>query len=447
MIWKSATPRIEGSGLYPSRRAVFAAAAGIPVAIAAGLVAPSLWVLGLVWSGLVLGAMLADVILGADRKTLAIASDIPATLGVSRTAAAQFTLSFAGPAPALTQIELEGYERLAIAPARRTLTPSESQAHFDLMPLRRGEGTLKTLWLRWTGPLGLMWIQRAEALGRAVPILPDIETVREEAVRLFQRDTNAGLHEQLNRGIGSEFHALCEFQRVHDPRQIDWKQSARHNGLIVREFRVEQNQHIVAMLDTGRLMSEPLLGQPRLDRALTAILLLFYVSLKLGDRCRLAAFDSKPRLSSGVVSGVRGFGQLQRLAASLDYSTEETNFTLGLTQLSADLEHRSVIFLFSDFSDTTSAELMLENVARLLARHTVLFVQFRDEEVEAMRRAEPLSPEDATRAVIAEGMARERDIVLGRLRQLGVQIIDVPVAQMGAGVLNAYLAHKQRIRL
>ena len=221
-----------------------------------------------------------------------------------------------------------------------------------------------------------------------------------------------GFHVQLNRGIGSEFHALREFQTGHDPRQIDWKQSARHNALIVREFRVEQNQHIVAMLDTGRLMSEPLLGQPRLDRALTAILLLFYVSLKLGDRCRLAAFDSQPRLSSGVVSGVRSFGQLQRLAASLDYSAEETNFTLGLTQLSADLEHRSIIFLFSDFSDTTSAELMLENVARLLARHTVLFVLFRDEEVEAMRRAEPRVPEDATRAVIAEGMARERDIVL-----------------------------------
>ena len=434
------------TGFYPSRRAVFAAALGIPVALAAALAAPGLWTLGMAWSLGVLGLMLADFILGASARRLAVTPQIPVSMGVTRSGAAHFALAFAGRAPAFTQAELEGDERFEIAPARQYLAPGAA-AEFQLKPLRRGEGRLKTLWLRWTGPLGLMWIQRAVGLDRPVPILPDIQSVREDAVRLFQRDANAGLHMQLNRGIGSEFHALRDFQTGHDPRQIDWKQSARHNALIVREFRVEQNQHIVAMLDTGRLMSEPLLGQPRLDRALQAILLLSYVSLKLGDRVALAAFDSKPRLSSGSVAGVRAFGQLQKLASSLDYSAEETNFTLGLTQLSADLEHRSVIFLFTDFSDTTSAELMLENVARLLARHTVLFVLFRDEEVEAMRRAEPRTPEDATRAVIADMLDREREIVLGRLRQLGVKIVDVPVEQMGAGVLNAYLAHKQRIRL
>ena len=66
----SGKKRIEGNGLYPSRRAVFAAAAGIPVAVAAGLIAPSLWLLGLVWSGLVLAAMLADVMPGANRPII-----------------------------------------------------------------------------------------------------------------------------------------------------------------------------------------------------------------------------------------------------------------------------------------------------------------------------------------------------------------------------------------
>ncbi len=93
-------------------------------------------------------------------------------------------------------------------------------------------------------------------------------------------------------------------------------------------------------------MSQPLLGQPRIDRALHAILLLSYVALKLGDRVGLFAFDSKARLSSGTVSGVTAFATLQRQAASLDYSTEETNFTLGLTQLAGELERRSTIVIF-----------------------------------------------------------------------------------------------------
>jgi uncharacterized protein (DUF58 family) len=226
---------------------------------------------------------------------------------------------------------------------------------------------------------------------------------------------------------------------------MDWKTSARHNKLIVKEFRVEQNQHIVAVLDTGRLMSEPLAGQPRLDRALNAILLLAFVGLKLGDRFRLFAFDSRLRLRSGSVSGVRAFPALQRLAAQLDYSTEETNFTLGLTQLAGDIEHRSVIILFSDFSDTTSAELMLENVAQLLKRHIVLFVVFRDEELENLRGAEPESARNASCSVIADMLLKERELVMARLRQLGVEIVDAPVDRLGPGVISAYLALKQRI--
>jgi len=161
------------------------------------------------------------------------------------------------------------------------------------------------LWLRWTGPLGFAWIQQVHALSRNVPVIPDVESVREEAVRLFERNNESGLQIQLDRGRGSEFHALREFQPGLDPRQMDWKTSARHNKPIVKEFRVEKNQHIVAVLDTGRLMSEPLAGQPRLDRALNAILLLAFVGLKLGDRFRLFAFDSRLRLRNLLMETVQ----------------------------------------------------------------------------------------------------------------------------------------------
>jgi uncharacterized protein (DUF58 family) len=103
--------------------------------------------------------------------------------------------------------------------------------------------------------------------------------------------------------------------------------------------------------------------------------------------------------------------------------------------------------LFSDFSDTTSAELMLENVSHLLKRHTVLFVVFRDEELEGMRRAEPKTPRDASCAVIADLLLKEREIVMARLRQLGVEVVDTPADRLNAGVISAYLALKQRIRL
>jgi len=435
--------------IYPSRRAVYAVALGIPLSLAVALAKPALWTTGLGWSLCVLLLIALDWALGASRRGLVIETDVPEHLGVGRAGGAAFALAFRGRAPASAEVKLESNDRLTVTPGRHFLAAEGNRmaAAFQLMPLRRGQGRLETLWLRWTGPLGLIWIQHAHAVARAVPVIPDVQSVREEAMRLFQRDNDTGLQIQLDRGRGSEFHALRDFQIGHDPRQLDWKQSARHNSLIVKEFRVEQNQHIVAVLDTGRLMSEPLQGQPRLDRALHAILLLAFVGLKLGDRVALYAFDSRPRLRSGSVLGVRAFPALQKLASTLDYSDQETNFTLGLTQLAGDLEHRSVIVLFSDFSDTTSAELMLENVAHLLRRHIVLFVVFCDEELEAMRRAEPETARDASCAIIADLLLKERDLVLARLRQMGVEVVDVPVDRINEGVIGAYLARKQRIRL
>ena len=112
--------------------------------------------------------------------------------------------------------------------------------------------------------------------------------------------------------------------------------------------------------------------------------------------------------------------------------------------LAGDIQRRSVIILFSDFSDTTSAELMLENIAQLLKRHIVLFVVFRDEELESLVRAEPRTPDDVSRAVISSTLLREREVVIGRLRRLGVQVLDAPVERLGPELLNAYLELKRR---
>ena len=71
--------------------------------------------------------------------------------------------------------------------------------------------------------------------------------------------------------------------------------------------------------------------------------LVAFVSLKLGDRVGLFAFDSRPRLASGPANGAAAFPLLQRQAAGLDYSTEETNYTLGLTTLIDVI----VVFLFT----------------------------------------------------------------------------------------------------
>jgi len=182
----------------------------------------------------------------------------------------------------------------------------------------------------------------------------------------------------------------------------------------------------------------------KLDRALNAALLMSFVSLKIGDRVGFYAFDQKPYFYTPAIAGTHAFAQLQRLSAQIDYSISETNFTLGLSQLAQNLKRRTLIVISTDFVDTTQAELMLENMGRLLRRHIVIFVAFRNQALEDLIKRPPQSAQDVAESVIAETLVRERDLVIARLKRMGAHIVDADPMTLNMSVLNTYLALKAR---
>ena len=435
--------------IYPSRQAILLMAAGAPISLALGAVAPALWLAGVGWILAVAALMLFDALAGGRIGRMSLGVTAPTRLSINGSGEAVLAATFAGTAPARVEFALECDAQIAVSPARsaQAVRDGVAEAPFALAPLRRGEAEVVEIWARWPGPLGLIWKQAAEAPGLGVLVTPDIEGIKHEAVRLFSRDALHGLKTQLDAGEGAEFHALRDFQAGMDTRTIDWKQSARHGQLLAKEYRAERNNPIVLAIDSGRSMCEPVDGLARIDWALNAALLLAYVSLKLGDRAGLYHFDARPGALSGPVSGVRAFSALQRAAGRIDYSTEEANYTLGLSSLGDRLDRRSLVVVFTEFTDPTSAELMIENVGRLLNRHLVVFVAMRDEELEALVRAAPESPDDVSRAVIAQTLLRERDQVTARLRRLGVEIVESPARAIGPALLDRYLEIKRRSRL
>ena len=123
-----------------------------------------------------------------------------------------------------------------------------------------------------------------------------------------------------DRGEGAEFEALAEFRPGMDRRAIDWKQSARHGMLLAKEYRTERNNHIVLAIDAGRLMCEPVAGLPRIDRAVSAALLTAFVALKDGDRVGSSPSIRARGSPAALVAGAARLPELQRLAAGIDYS-------------------------------------------------------------------------------------------------------------------------------
>lgn len=433
--------------LYPTQRAVLLMGAGLPLTLILAIANPNLWALGAAWISLVFGLMLYDLFTACTPSDLELDVDIPSTFYVGTKHDIDFVYKRTASGHVVNpEMKLSVGERLNSSP--KLWYPPVYDEHilgaFRLTAQRRGDAKFETLWTRWTGPLGLMWRQLEHPLDIEIAITPDTRLVKDKAIEIFSRDAAYGQKMQNERGEGTEFDSLREFMQGMDKRAIDWKHSARHRKLHAKEFRTERNHNIVFAIDTGYLMCEPLKGLTRLDWAINASLLISYISLKFGDRVGFFGFDQRPYLFTKPIAGTGSFPHLQRVTSQLEYSTNETNFTLSLSSLSKSLMRRSLIVVFTDFVDTTNAELMLENVSRLIKSHMVLFVTFKDVEIENLITAEPRTPDDISKAVIAAAFNKERDIVLARLERMGVQIVRTDVENMSTAVLNRFLDLKRR---
>jgi uncharacterized protein (DUF58 family) len=434
------------SPIVPSGRTLALLALLAPVAVVVAATAPAAWLAAPVIALGLLVLTAIDGLLAPRLKDIKLVA--PADIEVGQPAQVWVHAEFARAASASPVAAIGFDPRLGARGAAEFALASGSVADthhgsVELVSNRRGTGLLHDLWLRWNGPLGLAHRQAYRPLEQAVRIWPDLSPVRSPVLQAFLRDAQFGLIARRIRGEGTQFEALSEYEPGMDRRRIDWKSSARHARLYARENESERDNQIVFAFDCGQAMCEPVDGLPRIDRAVSAALMAAYVALKGGDRVALFGFADKPELMTPFATDSRAFHRLQTAAAGIDYVAREPNFTLALATLTAKLRRRSLIVLFSDFADPTSAELMVESVERLVRHHLVIFVTLEDAELSDMAEAEPATLRDLATAVAADGLARQRALVLQRLRRLGVDVIEAPWQAIGYRLIDRYLAAKQ----
>ncbi len=431
----------------PTIRATLLLLTIAPLALLLAAVAEAAWVLAPLLGLAVLALVFADAALAGRAADVRLIAPGDAEIGepLALTVLADFTGKRGTGTP---EVALALDPRLAAG--GRTTFPlaydpvsASWSGTAELVPNRRGAAPVTALWLRWPGPLGLAWRQRAQTLDHLIRVRPNLAPARSPALQMLLRDAQFGLIARRIRGEGSQFEALADYQPGMDRRRIDWKSSARHVRLLAKEMEVERNLPIVFAFDCGAAMCEPVQGLPRIDRAVSAALTTAFVALKAGDRVALFGFAARVLVATPFVVDTRQFHRLHSAAAELDYRPEEANFTLALSTLAARLQRRSLVVLFAEFTDPTGAELMIESVARLVTRHRVLFVVLRDDELDDLTTREPASVQAIGIAVAADALASQRALVLVRLRRLGVDIVEAPWREIGTRLLDAYLTLKR----
>lgn len=436
----------------PTPRALAVAAVGLLPAVPAVLGVPGAAELWVVFWLLFVAAATVDAALCPPPAALGLEVEVPPLLAVGDRGEVTLRLSLPGRrprflgAPLAAEVVVETSPHLEpLEPRRSRLSGAPAELVYELEARRRGEAAVEEVWVRWHGPLGLVRRSARRRPGAAVPVTPDLATVGHRALEhVSTRQALPGHRIERYLGQGSEFHALREWVSGLDRRAIDWKASARHTRLLARELRAERNHQIVVALDTGHLMAEPVDGLARLDHAIHAALLLAFVSLRHGDRVGLYSFGESPGTWAPPRGGRGALPALVQVAAGLAAGHGETNFTLGLTELSRRLRRRSLVVVLTDFVDSVTAGLMVDNLERLARRQLVLFVAFRDPLLAALMDRRPAQRLDVDRAVVAASLERERRGVLTRLGRRGVQVLDAAPAEVGPGLLDRYLDIKRR---
>ncbi len=433
--------------MMPTARAALLFAGGVPIALILVAAAPDLWSLSVDFTILVLMAFAADALMAFPPRRLVLAVKPPARLLVGQSGVLAVELESARYLRT-TRFEVRLEQRGALdetATERLELPPgSPAAVAIALTAHRRGRVFVDAVWIRWNGPLSLAHFVRRIPVDAAIDVVSDVRGVQNAALQFFARDAIFGVKVQRQRGDGSEFDSLREYTPGLDPRRVDWKRSARHHKLLCKEFETERNHHIILAFDTGYLMREPINKVARLDHAINAGLVLAWIALRGGDLVGVYGFDALVRSYHAPARGLGRFTHVQRATAELDYNAEETNYTLGLAELTVRLKRRALIILFTEFVDTTTAELLIESLERVHSRHVVVLVTLRDNDLQHTIEAEPNSFEAVAESVIAQDIQRDRGVVFERLERMGLHCLDATSANLTVALIVRYLMIKQR---
>ena len=315
---------------------------------------------------------------------------------------------------------------------------------YHVEPKRRGAFELGAHTVRYPSPLGLWSRQYSIPAKDQIKVYPDLLRIRQYEL-LAKRDREYALNKAVRQQGGeSEFEILREYSTDDEYRSIDWKATARRHDLIARQYQLESNQNLVFMLDAGRLMTARTGGLSQFDHGLNASLMLSHIAARGGDRVGLVGFDEVVRRYVPPTTGRRAVDRLIRATYDLHPKLVESDYDAAFDQVSQRLRKRSLIVLFTQIADESSAQLVHRRVKALIKRHLPLVVLFRDPDFEEL--VEGHAPD--VRALYTRGAAAEllrwRESVARQLAATGAHVLQVLPGELTTSVINRYLRIKAR---
>lgn len=436
--------------MLPTPRLLILLLLAVPLIGGAALMPPLIWLAGF-YVLLVAGMVISDLVITPKPGVITVERINDQKLSLGAENLVTLLITNASPRPLTFRLRDE-YPDSFPSDAQflsGVLPPLDLyEARYHVRPLKRGDYQFGDVVLRYQSLLGMLQRQVRFAASAAVQVYPNVLELRKYDLLarkglLYEQ----GLRPARVYGQGGQFERLREYTPDDEFRHINWKATARRGSPIAAEFETERSQHVVCLIDTGRLMA-PTIGEiAKLDYVINTALLLSYVASLKGDQVGMLTFADQV---GSFLAPQRGRTQFQRMIEAL-YNVQaeavEADHSSALAYLERKIRRRSLVVLFTDLATPDAARPLIAHMARLGRRHLPVCVTISDPNVHAaLGMPTPDSHAAYTRAV-AEDLRDERQTILDTLTRSGVIPIDVPADKLTISVVNTYLRLKAQGRL
>lgn len=319
---------------------------------------------------------------------------------------------------------------------------------YSLTPASRGEYEFNDINLYVHGPLQLVKRRYIFPARQVVKVYPSYVQMRKyHLLAVSNRLQEVGVRRIRKLGHSMEFEQIKEYVRGDDYRTINWKATARKDGLMVNNYTDERSQQIYCLINKGRVMKMPFNGLTLLDYAINASLVLSNVALVKQDKAGLITFEKN--LDAFVQADKKPTQMNLVLETLYRQKTDflEPDFEKLFSVIRNRITNRSLLILFTNFESVESLQREMAALKRIAKYHLLLVVFFENTELKHLLDKKAESLEEIYIKTIAEKFMYEKKLMVKELHKNGILSILTSPENLTVNTVNKYLELKTRMSI
>lgn len=322
------------------------------------------------------------------------------------------------------------------------------QLAYSLIPASRGEYVFNDIIVFAHAPLQLVKRRYIFSARQVVKVYPSYMQMRRyQLLAVSNRLQEAGVKKIRKIGHSMEFEQIKEYVLGDDYRTINWKATARKDGLMVNNYTDERSQQIYCLINKGRVMKMPFNGMTLLDYSINAALVLSNVALGRQDKAGIITFEKN--LETFLLADKKPAQMNMILESLYRQKTDflESDFEKLFSVIRNRVTNRSLLVLFTNFESLESLQREMTALKKIAKYHLLLIVFFENTEIKSLLEAKSATLEDIYIKTIAEKFAYEKRLMVKELQKNGIPSILTTPENLTVNTINKYLELKTRMSI